>query len=717
MDLVVRVRAAGDSSLASVFRPLLAASAQAQRQVEAAASRSGKATQSIYRESGRAAVQAADQAARAAEKSAGDEVRSRERALAHVARIRERYFREEQRRGEQADKLAAQNAAKAIARNQQVASAALRTFGGLARRGLSAARDIARGFGVDLSLAGGLSRGMQLESAAVAIANKGNRGGAVEDPKALEALARRTGEEFKVDPNKVLAGLDKFQSLTGDLNLGKLALRDLTGLSKAFKIDLDKMIGSAGNVATKIGDVGKEFKTPEEKAKAILAVMKSLVAQGQEGAIEMPDLVTQLSALGAAAPRFEGSAAANISKMGAMAQLALQMGGAKSASQATTAVMGFANTLSTPARRAKFAAMGVDIDSKTEKGKFADPFEIIKRSLTATGGDTDKMKKLFANVVGERAVRALTNAFLGAGGGDKGLAAVDKQFARFGGTVTDKQISENLTREKGTQESQAVEFQNQLDLITASLGQELAPALKDLGPVALSAAKGLSGLVSFGVSHPEMAITAAIVASIGKAALGEAAGKALGSALSNMTAGGGIAIGAAAIAVTAATIAIHEVGKGADAGHARIAQNEAVLGAAEAEYNKTGTLSPETAARVLALREQLKKEKAAGQDAVVNESGTTLGGISAGFRRVGRWISSDQSMSDIGEASAYRERMGNVTGQEKGADALLRAVGQNKPPTASEIGTATAAALAPLINKAGGSGPTPNEGARSGGVN
>jgi len=463
---------------------------------------------------------------------------------------------------------------------------------------------------------------MALESAAVAIANKGNRGGAAEDPKKLEALARNVGDQFKVDPTRVLAGLDKFQSLTGDLNLGKIALKDLVGLSKAFKIDVDQLVGSAANVATKIGDVGDKFKTPEEKAKAVLDVMKSLVAQGQEGAIEMPDLVTQLSALGAAAPRFEGSAAANISKMGAMAQLALQMGGAKSASQATTAVMGFANTLSTPARRAQFKAMGVDIDSTSEKGKFLDPFEIIKKSLQATGGDTDKMKKLFANVVGERAVRALTNSYLGAGGGQAGLAAVDKQFARFGGTVNDKQIQDNLGRELGTKASEAQAFQNELDKITSAMGTELAPAMKELAPVALSAAKSLAGIVTFGAQNPGLMITGALVASIGKAAVGEAVGKAVGGMLSGVTASH-VGLGLLAAAAIAAAVAIEDYEAKSNKERDKGKGDAALIAKAEKEFRETGKIDKETIDQIATRRAEVEGMRGALKTGGVEDQGFT----------------------------------------------------------------------------------------------
>jgi len=712
VDLIVRVRGVGDASLTSVFRPLLAASAAATRHVEAdvgkigkaaargasegaaAHKRAGREVEGVYRKLGTAA----EEWAKASEKA---QDAAHRKALANIRELEREQRAAVARQGREAQRA-----------QSQIPSAALRTFGGYLRAAGVLTKDIAGAFGADLSLAGGIGRGVALESAAVAIANKGNRGGAVEDPKKLEELARSTGDMFRVDPTRVLAGLDKFQSLTGDLSLGKIALKDLVGLSRAFKIDIDQLIGSAGNVATKIGDVGKEFKTPEEKAARLLDVVKSLVAQGQEGAIEMPDLVTQLSALGAAAPRFEGSAAANISKMGAMAQLALQMGGAKSASQATTAVMGFANTLSTPARRAQFKAMGVDIDSTSEKGKFLDPFEIIKQSLLKTGGDTDKMKKLFANVVGERAVRALTNSYLGAGGGQAGLAAVDKQFARFGGTVNDKQIQDNLGRELGTKASEAQAFQNELDKITSTMGDQLAPAMKDLAPVAKDAARSLTGLVSFGASHPETAITAAIVASIGKAALGPAIGEALKNSVGGAGALGGI-LALGVVALSAEKVIFDAKDKANDRvrnADLRADDAEAIARGAK----KTGTVTAKDKSEFDATLAETQARVAGAKEAYtpgVSELGP-----------LGNWLMAAKNFvtggPDLAGINAREKDAANLPALEQKLAALQAqkdAVQNAKISNAGEIGTAVASALAPLIN-ASAPGPTVNTAAQSGGV-
>jgi len=159
VDLVVRVRAAGDSSLASVFRPLLAASAAASRQVEAnlagagkgaakgaadaakAHRAAGKEIESVYRANASAAEdwhKRADAAAAASHK----------RALANL-----RDLEREQRSS------VARQAADERRRKQEVGSATARTFGGLARSGVGVlGRAASEGFGVDLDVFSAMGR-------------------------------------------------------------------------------------------------------------------------------------------------------------------------------------------------------------------------------------------------------------------------------------------------------------------------------------------------------------------------------------------------------------------------------------------------------------------------------------------------------------------------------------------------------------------------------
>lgn len=517
-----------------------------QRQQDAAERRSEReAQQKVRREE------------RAAERAADAKVRSEQRAQQYVSRIRDRHFAEEQRRQERAE---AQGLRDRRQRVGQIAGDTIATAATIGRKAAGVASDIAGGLGIDFSLQRGVAKSVELEKLAVGIVNAGNRGGGSaaqrdKDAVELQATARKIGNQYAFDPTAVLRGLGKYQALTGDLDTAKAGLGDLAALAKGFNVDLDKMVGAAGQVGSAIGEVGegKAFATSADKAKAVLDVLKALTAQGQEGAVEISDLAVQMAKLKAAGGAFEGSTAENIKKMGGLAQLSLQLGGAASATQAATSVMGFVSTLKTPARRREFAAAGVDIDSTTEKGAFADPFEIIKRSLAATKGDPEAMKKLFANVVGERAVTALTNTYNKAGGGEKGMAAVEDQFKRFRGTVTDKVLQENLARAMGTKESKAQVVQNDIDARWAELTTKVLPSLEKLAPAAMKVVDAFAWIVSATANNPGLAITGAIVASIGKAAIGPMIGKALETSL-GQKAGGAIAVGVASFVITKAVI-------------------------------------------------------------------------------------------------------------------------------------------------------------------
>lgn len=608
MELLVRVRGVADaSSFNAAFRSLGAASVAANRQVEAAAARSGRATQSIYRESARAAVQAADAAASAAEKSAAAEVRSKERALARVAAIRERYFREEQRRGEQAERAAERSAQRQV----QMLSGAARTFGSLARTGLSTLGSVAMGMGVDLSLGGGLGRAMSRNSTAIALSNAAYKdGGPRESVAGLEAQAMATGSKYKIDPTGVIEGLAQYQKLTGDLATGKAGLEGLTALAGATTTKLEDMFAAAGNVGNALGEVGAEFKTPEEKAKAVLEVMKGVAAFGQEGAVEISDLAKQMAKVSAAAGFFEGDRSGNLLKMTALAQLARQSGGAASATQAATSVLSFANILRTPARRAQFKEAGIDVDSATQKGQLRDPISIIKEALTKTGGAIEPMKKLFANVMGDKPVTALATAYNKAGGGDAGMKAVDAMLAKFGGTMSDSQIaSNNAERMKGTA-AQGVEFQIELDKITSAMGTELAPAMKDLAPVALSAAKSLAGIVTFGAQNPGLMITGALIASIGKAAVGEAVGKAVGGMLSSVTASH-VGLGLLAAAAIAAAVAIEDYEAKSNKEKGKAGDDSALIAKAEKQFRETGKIDKETIDQIAQRRAEIEGQRGA----------------------------------------------------------------------------------------------------------
>ena len=187
---------------------------------------------------------------------------------------------------------------------------------------------------------------------------------------------------------------------------------------------------------------------------------------------------------------------------------------------------------------------------------------------------------------------------------------------------------------KGTTEGRAQAFQNQLDLIVASLAERVLPAMEELAPKALEVANALGKVVGWAAENPGHAIVAAIVGSIGKAAIGNMVGTALENALktAGAAAGGkglGLAIGAATIGVTAGSILVaklqEDVGKGREAATGQIATNEAVPRKPRRSSKRRGRSaqkpSPSFNGNAASLRGRSKR------------AGCAVGGVDQGTRR------------------------------------------------------------------------------------
>jgi len=579
----ITVGAAAEASLSTVYRPLYEATARARAYVASQAKATGAELASAHRAGAAAASRASKDGADAALGAA------RKRAQGEVAAIRQvqtarnrdhaeflRGLKEETREAERAAKAreaAAKKGSKAQAASlRAIGSGAMRNLGGVARAGYGVARDVTRGLGVNFDLASSVNRSVELESLATAISNQAYRtGGKRVAASTLETEARGVGDKYALDPGSALEGLNKFYSLTGKLDVGRAGLDDLAKLSKATNTDLDAMITGAGEVSNALGDA---FKTPEEKANAVVDVMKTMAAQGAEAAIEIKTLAPQMAKLAAAAGSFAGDPRENMKRMGILVQLARAGGGASSTTAAATSVAGFANTLKTPSRMKAFEEAKIDIfaHGKGQEGQFADPLTIMRRSIEKFGSDPKMLKGLFKNVVGAKPVEALSNIYKRAGGGKEGMAAVDKEIARFNVSMSDEKVNSDLKQALGTKESKAQLFQNQLDRIAASLADRLLPALEQLAPKVLALASAMGDLIGWASENPGQAITLAITGSIAKAAIGNAVGNALRGALGGAggslgglgQAGLTLAIAAAALTIGMATIDMvsSETGKG-----------------------------------------------------------------------------------------------------------------------------------------------------------
>jgi len=509
---------------------------------------------------------------RAEEKKIREQVSAQEKATRHVAGIKDRYFREQQRNEERAEQQAAQRAKKALderrAQVRQIASDSISNVAAVANKAMGIGKEIAGGLGVNFGVGSGISKAVQLQKMAVAIVNAGNRGAQGEDRNgqvlALQDQARSIGNKYAFDPTKMLAGYAQFQAKTGDTATASAGLDRFAKLAKGMNVELDDMISMAGEVSSKLED---GFKPGEQRAAKVYEVLKAITAQGQEGAIEISDLAKETARIGGGAGFFKGDIGNTIVKLGTLAQLARQTGGATSAADASRAVAAFVTTLKTPARRKAFDANNVEY--KSADGSFLDPFTIIKNALKATGGDTEKMNEMFKSSLGTKPVDALAKEFKAGGGGDAGLAKVDALLAKFSGSVSDNVIDENVTRAMGTMESKAQLFQNKLDVITASLADRVLPAFERLAPTVEKAVKAFADVVAWASENPGRAITMAIVGSIGKATIGPMVSKALTDIIAGQMGGpgapgapsagrtiGGMPVGANALASGMAIAAI-----------------------------------------------------------------------------------------------------------------------------------------------------------------
>ena len=376
--------------------------------------------------------------------------------------------------------------------------------------------DMLRGAGVDFNFGSAVGRGVDLQRRAIALSNQAFAGaegkGALVDPNALIGEARTTATKYGMDPAEIVKAHEAYVALTGDMETSRKSMDEMAKLSAATGSNIVEMAEAQANVANALGPV-------ENKSAKVAALMRLAAGQGARGAIEIKNLATGMAGLAAKAPMFAGDTGENIGKLAALAQIARAGGGAKSAREAITGVERFADTFATPARVKEFKKAGINVYDKS--GKVRDPFELIKESLVATGGDPLKMSKLFQSVMGKRGVTGLTSKYTGAGGGKAGLEAVQAELDRFAKTATmsQKLVDENAQRAAASDAAKAQRFQNNLDTIASKMASDLMPALEKMAPAALKVTEAFAKIVELATKNPVEAIVLAIATAIGRAAL------------------------------------------------------------------------------------------------------------------------------------------------------------------------------------------------------
>lgn len=555
MRLTIDVEARGGPSLRTVFRPLLEASAAASRGVEAnlaggarGAERGARAVASAYRTAYAEMGASAEEWRKRADAASDAHKR---KALANMRELESEQHRASERM-----------AADEQRRRREMPSAAARTFGAIGRSGVGLMRTSASAMGFDVDLPSLLSRGIASQSIASTIANAGY----MEGDKGPNGQRADTGELLKemktaadagaVSIEKAGQALYAFTKKSSDLQLGRDLFKDISEIALATGADLEEVATNAGDIARKIGDVPNK----REMVKAALLMEGK---QGKKGAIDYSELVSVVGATVGPSGKFEGGIPAAMAQLNTLLQHTKASG--ETIAGSATAVRAFVGDLTSAGGLKHLHAGGLkDEDIFADKGHttLRGIDKIIARIYEETGGDLGKLSAMVRNKRALAAVQSFEADYTKAGGGKAGIDAILKSFADSGARMSEKEIRESVGTKKKDDAAQAQLFANAMEEAGNAVRAELLPAVKELAPHAVDAAHALAGLVHFGKEHPEVAIVGALTAAIGKAAMGDAIGRALTTRLGS--ASGPIAVGVASFLITKAIVenVAKDVGEG-----------------------------------------------------------------------------------------------------------------------------------------------------------
>lgn len=613
-------------------------------------------------------------------------------AFAQIGKVAEREMnraaRAQARAGQDFARRTSHRATRFLTPNAPLGSVAARAAG-----------DIARGAGIDFSIGNSIGRNVELETAATELSNSGfiRQGQGIQtqrvDPNELKNEAKSVADEFALAPGAALEGQGKFVGKTGDLATSRALLEDMARLSRATGTNLNDMLDAAGDVSSKLGDPAKSLKEAEERARAVTSVMEVIAGQGKLGAVEIKDLAVQMARVAGNAGSFEGDRSENIIKLGALAQLARQ-GTATSAADSARSVSAFATTLKKNARVKAFEAEGVNVFSDESRTKNRDPFEIIKDSLMATGGDMPRLNKMFMDTLGAKAVENLSNTFKDAGGGEAGLAAIDKMVDGFTkkAVVNRAEQDESVARVMNTTAAKVQRFQNRLDDVGDQLRANLLPAFDELAPSLLKLAEVTSNVATWTAENPKKAIGIAISAAIARAGmesalrsgierliLGPNGGLGTSSQASKIgnaaaTLGGAVTIAALAVTTLTVGMAIIDSLVNEDKEKQRQAITNDLEGFQLEQRIRDGSFTPDEAQKkAQELVQQRTKQK---DEALANGSGwdkafrdVVVGGI-AGF------FSKDIKEAIQGQKDIERKQVENAAREQTEARILLANLNQ-----------------------------------------
>lgn len=240
----------------------------------------------------------------------------------------------------------------------------------------------------------------QLDTRLTRLGIQANKASGEIDALKGEIFAAAQMPDIRVDPNELIAAVEKIVEKTGDLELARSNIRNIGIAMQAT--------GSDGvSMGATVADLMEKFrvKTPED----MIRVLDLLTNQGKAGAFTLADMSRNMERLSSAYAVTGRTGEGAVREMGALVQMIRK--GTGSSEQATTAMEAYLRTLKDADKVKLLKARGIRVVDPDDPTRLRSAVEIMKDIVEKFGGNQKKMQSL-STIFDAEAMRAFSAAII-----------------------------------------------------------------------------------------------------------------------------------------------------------------------------------------------------------------------------------------------------------------------------------------------------------------
>ena len=486
--VVVDFRVAGIAQVDRAFRTVADASVRAEVARTKAVDKGTKDRERLEAKGAKEKERQLAQVTKAAEKAQAAELRGVEKAEKEKQRAVDRSAQYMARVRENSVNIAsrlAEKQADAEIREMKKVNDARRRFAttitgaaGSSFRGLvSGATSMAAGaltLGGGFAIADTIHKRLAAERSASLLVNQVTTGGVAPKGADVNSILNRasatsiaTGRSKEELVGGALAYSRKAKG--GDFEGAMANMSFFAKMAKTTGADINDISEAAGTL---------QSQNPKLKAPEMQQMLLDVYAQGKAGSMSMVDVAKQVGTLASTRNSYQGDSASNQRKLLALGQLAAPQG---SIEEAGTFIKDM--TLEAGKHSKELKAMGVKYN---KTGQMESPEQMIDAVFKGTKGDQTKIEKLFG-ARGTQLFGALGQGFNAAGGGDKGIAAVNAEMkkvteASMSSADLEKQFTQVMATNSEKMEVALTKIENALESKLLPYLDKFADKLPELMP-------------------------------------------------------------------------------------------------------------------------------------------------------------------------------------------------------------------------------------------